>query len=74
MSKQPTVGIVMDRLVTDEDFRFRLIAASVETLADTYPRGLDFTPNDVALFGQTNRLLRGILEKLTVPPDVLTTT
>jgi len=73
MSKQPTVGIVVDRLVTDEDFRVRLIIEPVETLADLCPRGFEFTSSDVALFGRTNRLLRRILERLTVSPHVLTT-
>jgi hypothetical protein len=67
MAKQPTVGVVMDRLVTDELFRSRLMAGSVETLADLHPRGFEFALNDVELFRQTNTLLRQILEKLTSP-------
>jgi hypothetical protein len=66
VSRHPTVGIVMDRLVTDEHFREGLIVEPVATLSDLYPQ-VEFTPDDVARFSQTNRLLRGILERLTLP-------
>jgi len=69
MSKQDTVGIVIDRLVTDENFRIRWIAGPLETVADLYPCGFEFTASDVDLFGQTNTLLRKILEKLTRSGD-----
>jgi hypothetical protein len=66
MSKHPTVGIVMDRLVTDENFRAGLIVEPVATLSDLGSQ-VEFTSDDVARFSQTNRLLRRILERLTLP-------
>lgn len=54
MSRQ-MVGIVMNRLLTDEDLRIRFTVEPVETLADLHARGFALTPDEIDLFIQTNR-------------------
>jgi hypothetical protein len=51
---QQMVGIVMNRLLTDEDLRFRFTVEPVETLADLHARGYELTPDEIDLFIQTN--------------------
>jgi hypothetical protein len=51
---QQTVGIVINRLLTDEDLRIRFIIEPVETLADLHARGFELTPQEIDLFIQTN--------------------
>ena len=41
---QQMVGIVMSRLLTDEDLRIRFTVEPVETLADLQARGFELTP------------------------------
>jgi hypothetical protein len=41
---QQMVGIVMNRLPTDEDLRIRFTVEPVETLADLQARGFELTP------------------------------
>jgi hypothetical protein len=45
MSKQ-TVGIVVGRLLSDEDLRRRFARNRLETLAELCLRGFDLTPNE----------------------------
>jgi hypothetical protein len=52
---QQIVGIVIDRLLTDEDLRFRFSVEPVQTLADLHARGFELTPDEIDLFIQTNR-------------------
>ena len=63
---QRMVGIVMDRLVADEAFRIRSMVGPMETLSDLHASGYELTRDDVDLFRNTNRLLRGIREMLDV--------
>jgi hypothetical protein len=62
---QQMVGIVMNRLLADEDLRIRFIIEPVETLADLHARGFELTPREIDLFIQTNTWLsisRSIVE------------
>ena len=52
---QQIVGIVMNRLLTDEDLRIRFSVEPVETLADLHAYGYELTPEEIDLFIQTNR-------------------
>jgi hypothetical protein len=51
---QQMIGIVMNRLLTDEDLRIRFTVEPVETLADLHARGFELTPDEIDLFIQTN--------------------
>jgi hypothetical protein len=52
---QQIVGIVINRLLTDEDLRTRFSVEPVETLADLHGRGFELTPDEIDLFIQTDR-------------------
>ena len=51
---QQMVGIVMNRLLTDEALRIRFTVEPVETLADLQARGFELTPDEIDLFIQTD--------------------
>ena len=51
---QQTVGLVINRLITDEDLRIRFIVEPMETMADLHARGFELTPEEIDLFVQTN--------------------
>jgi hypothetical protein len=51
---QQMVGIVINRLLTDEDLRIRLSVEPVDTLADLQASGVELTPDEIDLFIQTN--------------------
>jgi hypothetical protein len=51
---QQMVGVVMNRLLTDEDLRIRFTVEPVETLADLHARGFELTPDEIDLFIQTD--------------------
>jgi hypothetical protein len=51
---QQIVGIVINRLLTDEDLRIRFSVEPVETLADLHARGFELTPDEIDLFMQTS--------------------
>jgi hypothetical protein len=51
---QQMVGIVIDRLLTDEELRVRFIVEPVETMADLHARGFELTSEEIDLFIQTN--------------------
>jgi hypothetical protein len=48
------VGIVINRLVTDEDLRVRFALDPIETLADLNFRGYELTPEEVDVFMRTD--------------------
>jgi hypothetical protein len=54
---QEMVGIVINRLLTDEDLRIRFIIEPVETLADLHARGFELTEQEIDLFIQTNAFM-----------------
>ena len=47
---QHTVGIVIDRLLADQDLRIRFAIDRLETLADLCLRGIDLTQAEIDLF------------------------
>jgi hypothetical protein len=51
---QEMVGILMSRLLSDEDLRIRFIVEPVETMADLHALGLELTSEEIDLFIQTN--------------------
>ena len=51
---QQTVGIVISRLLMDEDLRIRFMIEPVETLAELHARGFELTSQEIDLFIQTN--------------------
>jgi hypothetical protein len=48
------VGIVVDRLLTDEKLRARFARDRVETLAELNLRGFELTPDEFEVFVQTD--------------------
>lgn len=54
---QHTVGVVIDRLLTDEDLRTRFAFDRIETVAELCLRGFDLTPEEIDLFCQTDARL-----------------
>lgn len=48
------VGIVIDRLLTDEDLRVRFALDRIETLADLSFLGMELTPDEIDVFVQTD--------------------
>lgn len=51
---QQMVGIVIDRLLTDEDLRVRFALDRIETLADLSFLGMELTPDEIDVFVQTD--------------------
>ena len=51
---QRTVGIVIDRLLSDLDLRVRLALDPFETLADLSALGIDLTRDEIDVFLQTD--------------------
>ena len=47
---QQTIGIVMNRLLTDESFRDRFAVDRVEAIGELHALGLELTPNEINLF------------------------
>jgi hypothetical protein len=51
---QRTVGIVINRLVTEEDLRVRFALDRIETLAELSLRGFELTPDEIDVFIRTD--------------------
>jgi hypothetical protein len=51
---QQAVGLVIDRLLTDEELRTRFAMEPVETLADMHLRGFELTPDEIDAFMRTD--------------------
>jgi hypothetical protein len=49
MSNQ-TIGIVIDRLLADEDLRLRFAIDRVEAIGELHAHGLELTPGEIDLF------------------------
>ena len=47
---QRTVGVVIESLLTDEEFRIRFATNPIETLANLNLLGLDLTPDEFDVF------------------------
>jgi hypothetical protein len=54
---QQMVGIVIDRLLTDENFRVRFALDRIETLAALSFLGVELTPAEMEVFIQTDARL-----------------
>ena len=54
---QQTVGMVIDKLLSDEDLRNRFVVDRIETLAELYLRGVDLRPDEIDLFCRTDARL-----------------
>jgi hypothetical protein len=51
---QQTVGIVIDRLLTDECLRTQFALNPLETIVGLQVRGLELTPHEIDLLVQTD--------------------
>jgi hypothetical protein len=51
---QQNVGIVIDRLLTDEELRMRFVLDPFDTLAELHLRGLALTPDEIDVFVQSD--------------------
>ena len=49
MSNQ-TIGIAINRLLTDEDLRLRFAIDRVEAIGELHAHGLEMTPSEIDLF------------------------
>jgi hypothetical protein len=54
---QQTVGIIIDKLLSDEDLRIRFVVDRMETLAELYLRGVELRPDEIDLFCGTDARL-----------------
>jgi hypothetical protein len=54
---QRMVGIVIDRLLSDEDLRIRFAVDSIETIAELSFRGFTLTPDEIDVFIRTDARL-----------------
>jgi hypothetical protein len=54
---QQTVGMVIDKLLSDEDLRNRFVVDRIETLAELYLRGVELRPDEIDLFCRTDARL-----------------
>jgi hypothetical protein len=51
---QQMVGMVIDRLLTDEDLRVRFALDRIETLANLSFLGMELTPDEIDVFIQAD--------------------
>ena len=54
---QQTVGIVIDKLLSEEDLRIRFVVDRIETLAELHLRGVELRPDEIDLFCRTDARL-----------------
>ena len=54
---QRTVGIVIDRLLNDENLRVQFAVDRIEALAELSLRGFELTPSEMDLFIRTDARL-----------------
>ena len=48
------VGMVVEKLLTDEDLRLRFALGPMDAIADLCLRGFDLTSDEIDLFSQTD--------------------
>ena len=48
------IGIVMNRLLTDEELRLRFAIDRVETLGELHASGVELTPREIDLFMESD--------------------
>jgi hypothetical protein len=51
---QAVVGMVVEKLLTDEDLRVRFALGPMDTIADLFLRGFDLTSDEIDLFSRTD--------------------
>ena len=51
---QAGVGMVIEKLLTNEDLRIRLAVDRTETVAELCLRGVDLSPDEIDLFCRTD--------------------
>jgi hypothetical protein len=49
-----SVGMVIDKLLTDEDLRVRFAVDPIETVAELFLRGFNLTRDEIDLFCRTD--------------------
>ena len=49
-----SVGMVIDKLLTDENLRIRFAVDPIETVAELFLRGFDLTRNEIDLLCRTD--------------------
>jgi hypothetical protein len=54
---QHTVGLVIERLLADQELRIRFAVDRIETLAELCLRGFDLTQDEIDLFCRTDARL-----------------
>ena len=54
---QQTVGMVIEKLLTDEDLRIRFVVDRIETMANLCLRGFELKPDEIDLFCRTDARL-----------------
>ena len=54
---QHTIGILVDKLLSDEDLRIRFVVDRMETLADLCLHGFELRPDEIDLFIRTDARL-----------------
>jgi hypothetical protein len=71
MSQQP-VGIIIDKLLSDEDLRIRLVVDRMETLAELYLRGVELRPDEIDLFCRADARIDRWAPRAVVMPVLFT--
>ena len=54
---QQTIGMVIDKLLSDEDLRNRFVVDRIETLAELYLGGVELRLDEIDLFCRTDARL-----------------
>ena len=49
-----SIGMVIDKLLTDETLRIRFVVDPMETVAELFLRGFDFTRDEIDLLCRTD--------------------
>jgi hypothetical protein len=66
---QPGVGIVVEKLLTDQNLRIRLALEPWETIAELLLQGFDLTGDEIDLFCQTDPRMWFLGEMVTGEPQ-----
>jgi hypothetical protein len=63
------VGIVVEKLLTDENLRIRLALEPMETVAELLLQGFDLTGDEIELFWRTDPRVWFLGEMMTGEPE-----
>ncbi len=64
---QAAVGMVIEKLLSDEELRLRFADDRIETIAELCSRGLDLTGDEIELFYRTEPRLWFVFYQKVVP-------